>query len=145
MGKGGPLAFLNKKPWHPGNIQNQEEIWKREQAFLAEVEKREELKRQIEDEREAEDNVTQFQREKCAVDFICGGFKSPMRVLHHVTVWLRFLMALVFTGLGTSVWSGCTKVGLRQEKTQRRRRKSILWARRWTSYQTMAQKRQHPG
>ena len=67
MGKGGPLAFLNKKPWHPGNIQNQEEIWKREQAFLAEVEKREELKRQIEDEREAEDNATQFQREKLSL------------------------------------------------------------------------------
>lgn len=70
MGKGGPLAFLNKKPWHPGNIQNQEEIWKREQAFLAEVEKREELKRQIEDEREAEDNATQFQREKYAFSLI---------------------------------------------------------------------------
>jgi hypothetical protein len=68
MGKGGPLAFLNKKPWHPGNIRNQEEIWKREQAFLAELEKREELKRQIEDEREAEDNATQFQREKFAAD-----------------------------------------------------------------------------
>jgi hypothetical protein len=55
MGKGGPLAFLSKKPWHPLNARNQEETWKREQAFMAEVEKREELKRHIEEEREKED------------------------------------------------------------------------------------------
>jgi hypothetical protein len=65
MGKGGPLAFLNKKPWHPANARNQEEIWKREQAYLAELEKRDELKRSIEEEREKEDNQTQFQRHKC--------------------------------------------------------------------------------
>jgi hypothetical protein len=70
MGKGGPLAFLNKKPWHPGNIRNQEDIWKREQEFLAEVEKREELRRKIEEEREQEDNVTQFQRERHAMHFV---------------------------------------------------------------------------
>lgn len=63
-GKGGPLAFLNKKPWHPLNLRNQEEIWKREQAYLAELEKRDQLVKQIEEEREQEDNVTQFQRHK---------------------------------------------------------------------------------
>jgi cation transport regulator ChaC len=55
MGKGGPLAFLNKKPWHPLNARNQEDTWKREQAFMAEVEKREHLKKHIEEEREKED------------------------------------------------------------------------------------------
>lgn len=68
-GKGGPLAFLNKKPWHPLNLRNQEEIWKREQAYLAELEKRDQLVKQIEEEREREDNVTQFQRHKYAHNF----------------------------------------------------------------------------
>ena len=68
MGKGGPLAFLNKKPWHPANGRNQEDIWKREQAFMAEVEKREELRRQIEEQRDEEgfnEFVAQATKQKC--------------------------------------------------------------------------------
>lgn len=55
MPKGGPLAFLNKKTWHPGNARNQEEVWKREQLFLKELDKQQELRKQIEDEREKEE------------------------------------------------------------------------------------------
>jgi hypothetical protein len=51
MGGGAPLAFLNKKTWHPGRMQNLEEVWKREQAAAAEQRKLEELRKQYEDER----------------------------------------------------------------------------------------------
>lgn len=55
MPVGGPMAFLNKKTWHPGNARNQEEVWKREQLFLKELDKQEELRKQIEEEREKEE------------------------------------------------------------------------------------------
>ncbi|GAX83794.1 hypothetical protein CEUSTIGMA_g11219.t1 [Chlamydomonas eustigma] len=51
MGKGGPLAFLAKKPWHPARFSNQEEVWKREAAAAAEAKKAEELRKQLEEER----------------------------------------------------------------------------------------------
>lgn len=51
MGGGAPLAFLNKKTWHPARMQNLEEVWKREQAAAAEQRKLEELRKQYEDER----------------------------------------------------------------------------------------------
>jgi N-terminal domain of CBF1 interacting co-repressor CIR len=54
-GKGGPLAFLNKKGWHPGSIQNQEKVWKREEEHLKELKKAEELRKQIAEEREKEE------------------------------------------------------------------------------------------
>eukprot|EP00884_Botryococcus_braunii_P018768 jgi/Botrbrau1/5575/Bobra.97_2s0006.1 len=54
-GKGGPLAFLNKKGWHPGSIQNQEKVWKREEEHLKEMKKAEELRKQIAEEREKEE------------------------------------------------------------------------------------------
>jgi hypothetical protein len=63
------MAFLNKKPWHPGSGRNQEDIWKREQAFMKEVEKREELKKQIEEQREQEefdDFVADATKQQCA-------------------------------------------------------------------------------
>lgn len=120
MGKGGPLAFLNKKPWHPGNIQNQEEIWKREQAFLAEVEKREELKRQIEEEREAEDNATQFQRETCALAEV-----MPSCVCLRYVLCVAPRQVAVHADLGSSVWSGCTREALRHGRTQKRRKRNI--------------------
>jgi hypothetical protein len=55
MGGGAPMAFLNKKTWHPGRFQNQEEVWKREQAAAAEQRKLEELRKQYEDERKNEE------------------------------------------------------------------------------------------
>lgn len=135
MGKGGPLAFLNKKPWHPGNIQNQEEIWKREQAFLAEVEKREELKRQIEEEREAEENATQFQREKYGYIYwytCCScAYSTPCSSV-------SFGMDSFCAGLESSAWNGCTKEALQHKKMQPKRRKSIFWAKQWISCRTMA-------
>jgi hypothetical protein len=54
-GKGGPLAFLNKKGWHPGSIQNQEKVWKREEEHTKEMKKADELRKQIAEEREKEE------------------------------------------------------------------------------------------
>ena len=74
MGKGGPLAFLNKKPWHPANFRNQEKIWEKEQEYMKEVEKREELKKQIEEQREEEgfqDFVAEATKQKCANKCCC--------------------------------------------------------------------------
>jgi hypothetical protein len=90
MGKGGPLAFLNKKvprpvpraqqripprmacpdlpgatgshhprptpqTWHPGRVQNLEEVWKREQAAAKEEQKARDLQKQIVEERAREE------------------------------------------------------------------------------------------
>ncbi|CAL8469997.1 g9539 [Coccomyxa elongata] len=52
---GGGLAFLNKKTWHPGRIQNQEEKWKREQAAAKEKSKLDEIRKQIAEERQREE------------------------------------------------------------------------------------------
>lgn len=51
----GPLAFLNKKPWHPSSFKNQEERWKREQKAEAEERKLQELRKQYDDERKKEE------------------------------------------------------------------------------------------
>ncbi|EIE25794.1 hypothetical protein COCSUDRAFT_13100 [Coccomyxa subellipsoidea C-169] len=55
---GGGLAFLNKKTWHPGRIQNQEEKWKREQAAEKETRKLDEIRKQIAEERQREELET---------------------------------------------------------------------------------------
>ncbi|GAB4823689.1 hypothetical protein N2152v2_010735 [Parachlorella kessleri] len=55
MGKGGPLAFLNKKTWHPGRVQNLEEVWKREQAAAKEEQQMRDLQKQIAEERAREE------------------------------------------------------------------------------------------
>ena len=86
MGKGGPMAFLNKKvsnsktaslnycmvkpyrqfsnsvllsftfqAWHPGRVQNQEEVWKREQEATKEDQKMKDLQKQIAEERAREE------------------------------------------------------------------------------------------
>lgn len=47
------LKFLNKKGWHTGSLRNIETVWKAEQKHEAEQKKLEELKKQINDEREA--------------------------------------------------------------------------------------------
>ncbi|KAK9825013.1 hypothetical protein WJX74_000705 [Apatococcus lobatus] len=52
MPKGGPLSFLNKKTWHPGNSQNQERLWKKEQEHAQEQKRLEEFKKQIAEERQ---------------------------------------------------------------------------------------------
>lgn len=49
------MAFLNKKTWHPGRLDNQEEKWKREQAAAKEKSKLDELKKQIVLERQQEE------------------------------------------------------------------------------------------
>ena len=54
-GKGGPLAFLNKKGWHPGNQRNQEKVWKKEQEALAEQKQMEEIRKQYEEQRQREE------------------------------------------------------------------------------------------
>lgn len=55
MGKGGPLAFLNKKHFHTGSIRNVEEVWKREQKAAREEARLEELQKQIAQERQLEE------------------------------------------------------------------------------------------
>lgn len=54
-GHGGPLAFLNKKTWHPASFQNQEKVWKREQEAEREKKKLEELRKQMEEEKQKEE------------------------------------------------------------------------------------------
>ncbi|KAG9448889.1 hypothetical protein H6P81_008854 [Aristolochia fimbriata] len=46
------LKFLNKKGWHTGSLRNIENVWKAEQKHDAEQKKLEELKKQIQEERE---------------------------------------------------------------------------------------------
>ena len=55
MPKGGPLAFLNKKHWHPGRYQNQEKVWLKEQEAAKEQQKVDALKKQLEEERAKEE------------------------------------------------------------------------------------------
>lgn len=83
MGIGGPLAFLNKKPWHPLNRTNQEEIWKREQEYLAEAEKRDERLKQVEAEREKEEFegfVADAVQQKCGAHRRVRGHPRPRPV-----------------------------------------------------------------
>jgi hypothetical protein len=46
------LKFLNKKGWHTGSLWNIENVWKAEQKHEAEEKKLEELRKQIQEERE---------------------------------------------------------------------------------------------
>ncbi|XP_048323544.1 uncharacterized protein LOC107404901 [Ziziphus jujuba] len=46
------LKFLNKKGWHTGSLRNIENVWKAEQKHDAEQKKLEELRKQIQEERE---------------------------------------------------------------------------------------------
>ncbi|XP_010913241.1 uncharacterized protein [Elaeis guineensis] len=46
------LKFLNKKGWHTGSLRNIENVWKAEQKHEAEQRKLEELRKQIQEERE---------------------------------------------------------------------------------------------
>ncbi|KAK6923294.1 CBF1-interacting co-repressor CIR, N-terminal domain [Dillenia turbinata] len=46
------LKFLNKKGWHTGSLRNVENVWKAEQKHEAEQKKLEELRKQIQEERE---------------------------------------------------------------------------------------------
>ncbi|KAI5446947.1 uncharacterized protein LOC127076067 isoform X2 [Lathyrus oleraceus] len=46
------LKFLNKKGWHTGSLRNIENVWKAEQKHNAEEKKLDELRKQIQEERE---------------------------------------------------------------------------------------------
>lgn len=46
------LKFLNKKGWHTGSLRNIENVWKAEQKHEAEQKKLEELRKQIQEERD---------------------------------------------------------------------------------------------
>ena len=52
LGVGMALKFLNKKGWHTGSLRNIENVWKAEQKHDAEQKKLEELRKQIQEERE---------------------------------------------------------------------------------------------
>ncbi|XP_030546462.1 pre-mRNA-splicing factor CWC25 homolog [Rhodamnia argentea] len=49
------LKFLNKKGWHTGSLRNIENVWKAEQKHDAEQKKLEELRKQIQEERERDE------------------------------------------------------------------------------------------
>lgn len=49
------LKFLNKKGWHTGSLRNIENVWKAEQKHEAEQRKLEELRKQIQEERERDE------------------------------------------------------------------------------------------
>ncbi|CAD7701668.1 unnamed protein product [Ostreobium quekettii] len=55
MGGGGPLAFLNKKTWHTGSLRVIEEVWKREQENQKEQQRLEELRKQVNEERQLQE------------------------------------------------------------------------------------------
>ncbi|THU65087.1 hypothetical protein C4D60_Mb01t33440 [Musa balbisiana] len=46
------LKFLNKKGWNNGSLRNIENVWKAKQKHEVEQRKLEELRKQIQDERE---------------------------------------------------------------------------------------------
>ncbi|DBB05825.1 hypothetical protein WJX82_010516 [Trebouxia sp. C0006] len=52
---GGGLGFLNKKTWHPGRMDNQEKVWKKEEERAKEQSKLEDIRKQIADERQKEE------------------------------------------------------------------------------------------
>eukprot|EP00252_Welwitschia_mirabilis_P011714 TRINITY_DN2608_c0_g1_i1.p1 TRINITY_DN2608_c0_g1~~TRINITY_DN2608_c0_g1_i1.p1 ORF type:complete len:502 (-),score=90.78 TRINITY_DN2608_c0_g1_i1:162-1667(-) len=56
------LKFLNKKGWHTGSLRNIENVWKAEQKHEAEQKKLEELRKQIQEERE-KDEFRQLQEQ----------------------------------------------------------------------------------
>ncbi|XP_030467531.1 uncharacterized protein LOC115686399 [Syzygium oleosum] len=49
------LKFLNKKGWHTGSLRNIENVWKAEQKHGAEQKKLEELRKQIQEERDRDE------------------------------------------------------------------------------------------
>ncbi|KAK9808797.1 hypothetical protein WJX72_003833 [[Myrmecia] bisecta] len=57
MGKGGPMAFLNKKGWHPGNARNQEKVWQKQEEHAKEQQKLDDLRKQLAEERAREELV----------------------------------------------------------------------------------------
>ena len=48
-------GFLNKKTWHPGRIDNQEKVWKKEEDARKESSRLEDLRTQLEEERQREE------------------------------------------------------------------------------------------
>ncbi|RRT79623.1 hypothetical protein B296_00004392 [Ensete ventricosum] len=65
------LKFLNKKGWHTGSLRNIENVWKAEQKHEAEQRKLEELRKQIQDEREkSEFRLLQEQAGLVPLDFL---------------------------------------------------------------------------
>ena len=48
-------GFLNKKTWHPGRIDNQEKVWKKEEDARKESSRLEDLRTQLEEERQHEE------------------------------------------------------------------------------------------
>ena len=49
------VGLLRAQTWHPGRVQNKEEVWKREQDLLKEQQKLKDLQKQIEEERAREE------------------------------------------------------------------------------------------
>lgn len=50
-----PLPARSKKTWHPGRVQNLEEVWKREQEAAREEQRLKDLQKQIAEERAREE------------------------------------------------------------------------------------------
>lgn len=82
------LKFLNKKGWHTGSLRNIETVWKAEQKHESEQKKLEELRKQIQDEREKSEFRT-MQEQAGLVPYV---FLSPLRVSSR-SIALRFFCA----------------------------------------------------
>lgn len=104
MPKGGPLAFLNKKHWHPGRLQNQEKVWKKEQEAAKEQQKLEDLRKQIEEERA---------KEELNAMAAAAGVKV---YVHRIWIMLsdmfipHVLYLHAYDAGGKRSWIGCTRV-----------------------------------
>ena len=46
---------MNKKTWHPGRMDNQEKVWKKEEDARKESSRLEDLRTQLEEERQREE------------------------------------------------------------------------------------------
>ncbi|CAI0374151.1 unnamed protein product [Linum tenue] len=72
------LKFLNKKGWHTGSLRNIENVWKAEQKHDAEQKKLEELKKQIQEERERSE-FRQLQEEAGLVPVDHDSYRNKWR------------------------------------------------------------------
>lgn len=63
-GDGGPMSFLGKKSWHVGSLKMQEKVWKKEEEAAREKKRIEEMKRNIQEEREKTELIRQANRKR---------------------------------------------------------------------------------
>lgn len=58
------MSFLGKKSWHVGSLKMQEKVWKKEEEAAREKKRIEEMKRNIQEEREKTELIRQANRKR---------------------------------------------------------------------------------